>query len=293
MQKRLDAAAAPHAAPLPIASPDAQDLREHCLPEVPTDDSAAEGATLKLTVLESCSTTASGATSPTCSTTVSGASSCGHDIATLQSADGAVEPRPPSEDTERPPRESAIQRRLRHLNAVEVLNSKGKFLWWTPTTMEGMCGHPCPDGNLCNNIAGDCSTHRRREQSLLTREDESAAIMEHGHCGVPCGNARTCEKPWGRCNFHSEAWHKQRELRAMEQEDRASCIEDRGVCGAVQRNGDRCCGNPKGRCPNHAEEKVRFKSAIDSDPVERCWNRRMESSDFCEKHVDYSTRTTA
>ena len=75
----------------------------------------------------------------------------------------------------------------------------------------------------------------------------------------------------------------------MQAEDDASCIADdaRGYCGTVPRAGGAPCKNPRGRCPHHAEENARCKSALDADPTARCWNRRVGRTDFCEYHVDY------
>ena len=196
---------------------------------------------------------------------------------------------PPAEVIEapRPSKESAIDPALRRIDAVEVLDANGDFLRWAPLTMAGLCGHPLPPrGKLCNNNAGGCPTHKRREQTLMEREDERAAIVAHGLCNVPVGDS-ACEKPLGRCYIHTDEWHQQRELRAMRAEDDVSCIADRGRCGVVPRSGGEQCHKPKGRCPNHAEEKARCESAIDSDPRERCRSRCMEGSRFCGKHLDY------
>ena len=73
----------------------------------------------------------------------------------------------------------------------------------------------------------------------------------------------------------------------MQMEDDASRTADRGRCGVVPRSGGSPYDKPRGRCPNHAEEKARCKSSIDSDPNERCWKRRAESSRFCKQHADY------
>ena len=85
----------------------------------------------------------------------------------------------------RPPKASAIDPQLRQFDAVEVFDAMGKFKHWAPLTLEGLCGHPCNDGKLCNSNAGKCSKHRQRELFLMAREDERAAIMERGVCGVP------------------------------------------------------------------------------------------------------------
>ena len=155
----------------------------------------------------------------------------------------------------------------------------------TPLTMEGFCGHPCPDGKHCNN-AGDCPSHPRREKSLMGLEDERSAILQRGVCGVPLGAGGTCRKPQGRCGHHTEKWHLQRELRAMQVEDDISCIAGRGRCGVVPRSGNKSCEKPTGRCPIHAEENDRCQSALDHKPEERCWNPRRDGSRFCEKHAD-------
>ena len=47
--------------------------------------------------------------------------------------------------------------------------------------MPGLCGHPTgPSGKLCNNNAGDCRTHLRREQQLMACEDRSSGIAGRG-----------------------------------------------------------------------------------------------------------------
>ena len=66
---------------------------------------------------------------------------------------------------------------------MEVLDAQGEFLRWAPLTLEGLCGHPCSDGKLCNNNAGDCRAHQRSELARMAREDEQAALVERGLCG--------------------------------------------------------------------------------------------------------------
>ena len=233
-----------------------------------------------------------GDSSPTSTTLTNGSEgersgATDHGAGSAQPMDGTEAPPAEVIEAPRPSKESAIDPALRHLDAVEVLDANGDFLRWAPLTMAGLCGHPLPPrGKLCNNNAGDCPTHKRREQTLMEREDERAAIVAHGLCNVPVGDS-ACEKPLGRCYIHTDEWHQQRELRAMRAEDDVSCIADRGRCGVVPRSGGEQCHKPKGRCPNHAEEKARCESAIDSDPRERCRSRCMEGSRFCGKHLDY------
>ncbi len=186
----------------------------------------------------------------------------------------------------RPPKASVIDPKLRHIDAVEVFDAKGAFSHWAPLTLEGLCGHPCSDGKLCNNNAGDCRAHQRSELARMAREDEQTTLVERGPCGV-LGRGGACEKPRGRCGVHTEAWHLEREQRAMQTEDAASCLADRGQCGVIPRTGGEPCGKPKGRCHIHAEEGVRCESSFDSDPRERCWNRKAEGSCFCSQHQDY------
>ncbi len=259
----VDETTLPPPAGAPPALPGGCALLVRHLPDLPLDGGAGY---LKLTVSQSatCSTT-SGATSPTASTG-------SHEATVQQSADGAEALA--AEDTEaaRPPKESAVDPKLRHTDAAEVFDAKGRFSHWAPLTVEGLCGHPCPDGKLCSGNAGDCLSHRRRERTLMEREDERAAVVEHGHCGVPLGPGGACEKPRGRCGIHTDEWHRKRELRAMRAEDDASCAADRGLCGVLPRCGGGQCDKPRGRCPNHAEEKARCQSTLDSDPRERCWN---------------------
>ena len=163
----------------------------------------------------------------------------------------------------------------------------GKFKHWAPLTLEGLCGHPCNDGKLCNSNAGKCSKHRQRELFLMAREDERAVIMERGVCGVPEAGGGPCQQPWGQCSIHMASWHQKRELRAMRAEDDASCIADRGRCGVVPRGGGDACGRPRTRCPHHAAEHERCHSMVDDDPSERCRSRRAEGSNYCAKHADY------
>ena len=118
---------------------------------------------------------------------------------------------------------------------MEVFDAKGKFKHWAPLMIEGLCGHPCNDGKLCNSNAGKCSKHRQRELFLMAREDERAVIMERGVCGVPEAGGGPCQQPRGQCSIHTASWHQKRELRAMRAEDDASCIADRGRCGVVPR----------------------------------------------------------
>ena len=233
-----------------------------------------------------------GDSSPTSTTLTNGSEgersgATDHGAGSAQPMDGTEAPPAEVIEAPRPSKESAIDLALRHTDAVDVLDANGDFLRWAPLTMAGLCGHPLPPrGKLCNNNAGDCPTHKRREQTLMEREDERAAIVAHGLCNVPVGDS-ACEKPLGRCYIHTDEWHQQRELRAMRAEDDLSCIADRGLCSVVPRSGGEQCHKPKGRCPNHAEEKARCESAIDSDPRERCRSRCMEGSRFCGKHLDY------
>ena len=185
----------------------------------------------------------------------------------------------------RPLKESVIVQALRHLDAFEVF-SKGRFSHWAPVTMPGLCGHPGPSGKLCNNNAGDCQTHLRREQQLMASEDRLSGIAERGFCGVPLRDGKRCEEVKGKCATHSEAWHLQREFAAMKSEDDASCVADKGICGVMPRAGGAPCAKPKGRCPIHAEGEERCRSALDDDPCAQCRNYRRGGSDFCEFHQD-------
>ena len=120
----------------------------------------------------------------------------------------------------------------------------------------------------------------------MQREDEQSAILVRGLCGVPLGN-RACEKPWGRCDIRTEEWRIKREQRAMLAEDALSCVAVRGLCGVVPRDGGRRWDEPRGRCPNHAEEKERCENALDRNPRQRCRNRRVRNRRFCNQHADY------
>ena len=200
---------------------------------------------------------------------------------------GAEEPLAAEPEVQRPPKADTIDPKLRHTDAVEIFDAKGRFRRWAPLTLQGLCGHHCFGGKLCNSNAGNCRTHQRSEIAHMAREDEQAALTERGRCGVPLGRGGACEKPRGRCDVHTETWHLKREQCAMQAEDAASCLADRGQCGVMMRTDGAPCEMPKDRCPRHAEEEVRCESSIDSDPRERCWNRRAGSSRFCTHHNDY------
>ena len=270
------------AAEAPPAPPGGSALLERSLLDNPVDGGTRN---LKLTVSQSATcSTASGTTSPTAS-----AGTGAHDAAAMQSMDGTGEPPPPAEDTEapRPPKESAIDRRLRHTDAAEVHDEKGRFARWAPLTVEGLCGHPCSDGKLCNNNVGDCVVHGSRERAVMALEDNAATLVQRGVCGIPVAGGGNCQEPQGRCSIHTEEWCQQRELHAMAIEDERSCIVNRGLCSVVPRLGGEPCAYPKSRCPRHAEEKERCQSALDHDPQQQCWNHRAEGSRFCRKHADY------
>ena len=200
-------------------------------------------------------------------------------------------------ETLRPPKESVIDARLRHTDAVEMYRSAGngieQFSFWAPVTMEGLCGHHCTDGKLCNNNAGDCAAHSRRERDLMVCEDSRSTILERGVCGVPVAGGGACQKPQGQCSIHTDDWRQQRELAAMREEDDASCIADRGRCGVVPRGGGDGCHHPRSRCPHHASEQERCQSMVDHDPLARCWNRRAEGTRFCNAHADYPNFSVA
>ena len=191
----------------------------------------------------------------------------------------------------RPAKETAIDARLRHTDAVEVFRSKGRgaevFSHWVPLIVWGLCGHTCVDSKLCNNNVGYCRAHSKREEELLACEDSRSTIVERGVCGVPEAGGGTCQKPWGQCSVHTAAWHQERELRALRAEDDASCIVDRGRCGVVPRGGGNACGHPRTRCPHHAVEQERCQSMIDRDPNVRCRSRRAEGSRYCTAHADF------
>ena len=266
---------------LPSASAAGADYQ--CCPIPRLDDGAGN---LKLAELQSATcSTASGATSPT--------SADSADRACPQPLDGTDALPAADGDAPRQPKESAVDIKLRHIDAVEVMDVKGRFSHWAPLTVEGLCGHPCSDGKLCNNNAGDCFVHRQREKTFMGREDECSAILGRGLCGVPLGKEGFCQKALGRCKIHTEDWDLRRELCAMRAEDDISCIADRGRCGVVPRGGGDRCDYPRGRCPRHAEEKERCQSALDCDPQERCWNHRAEGSRFCQKHADYPDLSVA
>ena len=210
-----------------------------------------------------------------------------HEATVQQSANGAEALT--AEDTEaaRPPKESAVDPNLRHVDAVEVLDARGRFLHWAPLTAEGLCGHTCSNNKLCNNNVGDCVAHSRREKDLMECEDSRSTIVERGVCGVSLGEGGACQKPQGRCGMHTENWHQQRELAAMREEDDSSCVAHRGRCAVVPRGGGDGCRHPKTRCPHHAEEKERCQSMVERDPLVRCRKRHAEGSRYCEKHADY------
>ena len=161
--------------------------------------STTSGATSPTTVA-----TNSAAASPTATTTQSHRVTLAEEAALLRASRTAEKPRPP--------KESAIDAKLGHTDAVEVFDAKGKFLHWAPLTLEGLCGHPCSGDKLCNSNAGKCSKHRQREVSLMAREDERAAIMERGFCGVPEAGGGPCQQPRGQCSIHTASWHQKREL---------------------------------------------------------------------------------
>ena len=191
----------------------------------------------------------------------------------------------------RPPKASVIDARLRHTDAVEVFRSTGKgaeeFSHWAPLTMWGLCGHTCSNNKLCNNNAGDCGAHSRREKDLMECEDSRSTIVERGVCGVPEAGGGPCQKPQGQCSIHGAGWHQKRELCAMREEDDVSCIADRGRCGVLPRRGGDACGHPRTRCPHHASEQGRCHSMVDADPTARCLKYRAGGSRFCNKHADF------
>ncbi len=247
--------------------PEQLGLQERRLPDL----EMADGGGCKRTALEPVGVDAEASTADTLSEGTPGSPTAG-------SAD--------STGTPRSPKESVIVHALRHLDAFEVF-SKKRFSHWAPVTMPGLCGHPTgPSGKLCNDNAGDCLTHLRRELDLMASEDRLSGIAERGFCGVPGRDGKRCEKARGYCDIHTEAWHEQRELAAMKSEDDASCVADRGICGVTPRAGGAPCGKPKGRCPTHAEGDEQCRSALDDDPGARCRKYRRGSSDFCEFHQD-------
>ena len=59
----------------------------------------------------------------------------------------------------RPPKTSAIEPKLRQVDAAEVMDAKGRFARWAPLTLEGLCGHTCRDSKLCNAAMLGTATH--------------------------------------------------------------------------------------------------------------------------------------
>ena len=171
--------------------------------------------------------------------------------------------------------------------SAQQARAREVFSHWAPRTVWGLCGHACSDGKLCNNNAGSCGAHSRREEELMACEDSRSTTVERGVCGVPEAGGGTCQKPWGQCSIHTAAWHQKRELGAMRAEDDASCIADRGRCGVLPRGGGDACGHPRTRCPHHAVEQERCQSTFDRDPNERCRSCRAEGSRYCTQHADY------
>ena len=122
-----------HAAFPPLAGVPPAALLVRGSPEPPDDGGAGK---LKLTELHSatCSTT-SGASSPTASAGVEG-----HDAAGLQPMDASEEPPAADSNTPRPSKESArgyapaegLDPKLRHIDAAEVLDARGRFARWAP-----------------------------------------------------------------------------------------------------------------------------------------------------------------
>jgi len=106
-------------------------------------------------------------------------------------------------DDSSPARASAIDPQLRHVDAVKVFDSKGNFKHWAPLTMQGLCGHPCRDGKLCNNNVGNCRVHQRSELARMAEEDDAACIIDRGHCGVEQRNGEFCLRPRTRCSIHA------------------------------------------------------------------------------------------
>ena len=121
----------------------------------PRSNGGASCDSLELIELQraTCSTT-SGATSPTTVATNSAAASPtataeSHRVTTAEEPGLLRASR--TGEAPRPPKESAIDARLRHIGAVEVFRSTSKgaevFSRWAPLTVWGSCGHMCADGS--------------------------------------------------------------------------------------------------------------------------------------------------
>ena len=148
---------------------------------------------LKLNILESISTAAT-------------TTEAGSIVDSPTSSSRCTDASDASTEDPRPAKESVIDNLLRHVDAVAVHDTKGRFLRWAPVTMSELCGHPMPPRNkLCNQNAGDCAIHRRCEIRVMEREEDAACIADRGYCGaIPRNGRNPCDRPKGRCPYHAE-----------------------------------------------------------------------------------------
>lgn len=108
----------------------------------------------------------------------------------------------------------------------------------------------------------------------FSKREDGNSPAEAEKCGWTTHRGTLCQ--WPRpCAIHAE---KRREHEARVK---------KGICGASLRSGGGVCQKVRGECAFHAPEEVRCKSTLETKPTEQCYNRRIDGSDYCDKHAEY------